>query len=77
MRAAVQETILNDSKVKDAAHRRRAERESAFTLEERVAHNAKQKERAAELKRQQVRSGYKICKFKFNVLSGSEEMCRF
>lgn len=54
--ALPQETILNDPKVKDAARRRRAERESALTLEQRVALNAQQKERAAELQRQQARS---------------------
>lgn len=52
--ALPQETILNDSKVKDAARKRRAERESALTLEQRVALNAQQKERAADLQRQQV-----------------------
>ena len=54
MRVPPQETILGSDKVRDAARKRREEREAAVTLEERVALNAANKEQAAVLKRKQV-----------------------
>ena len=54
VRVPPQETILGSDKVRDAARKRREEREAAVTLEERVALNAANKEQAAVLKRKQV-----------------------
>ena len=55
-RCRPQETILHSDRVRDAARKRRDEREAAVTLEERVALNAANKEKAAELQRSKVRA---------------------